>query len=446
MRNPFQTGTKLLETMRNAVRHQDGSVSLLFGLSLLPLIAGAGLAIDYSRASDVRSAMQNAVDSTVLAMAKRSPTLSDTDLQREAARHFAAVYTNRHGIAHSPIRVTRTRTAMRVEASSVVPTKLMRAFGTPALQVATAGEASISQRRVELALALDNTGSMGRLSKMEELKKATRNLIDAAEKAAPRGSGMIKIAMVPFDTEIKINPNGYRERSWLAFRDDAGHPSFDRIRPQMATKTDWTGCITDRGTGFDASERRSDLARPESLHPAVTCSNAQLARVQPLTDDWNALRNIADSMRPSGCTNITIGARWGLATLSPSEPIGGGVAFGTDNVDKYLVILTDGNNTRNRFTSVGCGSVPANGTEADIDARTRTMCNEIKGKSSRLDAAGRAIPDVKVFTIRVMEGNQALLRGCATDASMYKEVNNAADIDKVFKDIMREITNLRLTM
>jgi hypothetical protein len=74
------------------------------------------------------------------------------------------------------------------------------------------------------------------------------------------------------------------------------------------------------------------------------------------------------------------------------------------------------------------------------------MCNEIKGKSSRVDAAGRAIPDVKVFTIRVMEGNQALLRSCATDASMYKEVNNAADIDKVFKDIMREITNLRLTM
>jgi Flp pilus assembly protein TadG len=446
MRNLFQSGTSLVEKARRIVRDQDGSISLLFGLSLMPLIAGAGVAIDYSRASDVRSALQGAFDSTVLAMAKRSPTLSDADLQREAARHFAAVYHSRHGIAPAPIRVTRTRTAMRVEASGVVPTKLMKAFGTPALQVATAGEASISQRRVELALALDNTGSMSRLSKMDELKKATRNLIDAAERSAPAGSGMIKIAMVPFDTEVKVDAGAYRERTWLAFSENAGHPSFDRIRPQMARKTAWTGCVTDRALGFDASERRSELARPESLHPAVTCSNAQLARVQPLTDDWNALRNVADSMRPSGCTNITVGARWGLAALSPSEPIGGGAAFGDANVDKYLVILTDGNNTRNRFTSVGCGSVPANGTEADIDDRTRAMCNEIKGKSSRTDAAGRAIPDVKVFTIRVMEGNQALLRNCASDASMYKEVNNAADIDKVFKDIMREITNLRLTM
>ncbi|MGL5116778.1 MAG: pilus assembly protein TadG-related protein, partial [Beijerinckiaceae bacterium] len=273
MRHLHQIGTTLSNKAREAVRNQDGTISLLFGLSLMPLLAGAGVALDYSRASDVRAAMQNAVDSTVLAMAKRSPTLSDRDLQTEALKHFSAVYHTRHGIAPAPIRVSRSRTAMRVEAAGNVPTRLMKAFGTTNLAVSTVGEASISQRRVELALALDNTGSMGRLSKMDELKKATRNLINAAEGSAPSGSGMIKIAMVPFDTEVKVNAGAYREQSWLAFRENASHPSFDNIRPRMATKAAWTGCISDRGTGFDAGDRRSELARPESLHPAVVCAN-----------------------------------------------------------------------------------------------------------------------------------------------------------------------------
>jgi hypothetical protein len=200
--------------------------------------------------------------------------------------------------------------------------------------VASRAEAAIGQRKVELALVLDNTGSMGRLSKMDELKKATKNLIDAAEAAAPTGSGMIRIALVPFDTEVNVDPVVYRNQSWLAFRENAADRAFDDIRPRMAAKASWSGCITDRGPGFDASDKRVDMTRPESFHPAVACGSGTLARLQPLTDNWNTLRTAAASMRPSGCTNITIGARFGMAALSPSDPIGGGVPYGTADVDK----------------------------------------------------------------------------------------------------------------
>jgi hypothetical protein len=295
---------------------------------------------------------------------------------------------------------------------------------------------------VELALVLDNTGSMSRLSKMDELKKATRNLINAAEAAAPAGSGMIKIALVPFDTEVNVDPVAYGNRSWLVAKDEAGDRAYDDIRGRMMTRLTWKGCIADRGPGFDTNDKRVDMTRPDSFHPAVQCSSGNLARMQPLTDNWNALRATAASMRPSGCTNITIGARFGMAALSPNEPIGGGVPFGTADIDKYMIILTDGDNTQNRFVN-GCTS---SGNTAEIDLKTKAICDDIKAKTSSRDAKGNPVPDVKVFTVRVLEGNRSLLTNCATNASMYKEVNSASEIDAVFKDILREITRLRLTV
>jgi Flp pilus assembly protein TadG len=437
-----QISTSLRHKMVQFVHNRDGNVAILFGLALMPIMATTGAAIDYSRASDARTQLQSAIDSTALAVAKSSPLLSDAQLRTEAEAHFRAVLQQRHDLALLPIDVRRTSKAVTVTAAGVLPTSFMKLFGFTSTTVASSAEAAIGQRKVELALVLDNTGSMGRLSKMDELKKATKNLINAAESAAPAGSGMIRIALVPFDTEVNVNPSLYRNQSWLAFKEDAAPRTFDDIRPRMATKAAWAGCITDRGPGYDANDKRVDMTRAESFHPAVGCSSGTLARLQPLTDNWNTLRTAADTMRPSGCTNITIGARFGMAALSPGDPIGGGVPFGTADVDKYMIVLTDGDNTQNRFVN-GCGG---SGNTADIDTKTKAMCDDIKAKSSRRDSRGNPIPDVKVFTVRVMEGNRALLTNCATNASMYKEVTSASEIDAVFKDIIREITRLRLTV
>lgn len=446
-----QIGTNLSRGVRRFVRNRDGNVGLMFGLALVPMLAASGAAIDYSRASGARAQLSNAVDSTALAMAKRSPLLTDAQLRAEAEAHFRAVLTARPDLATLPLTVRRTDKRLAIAASGVMPTSFMRMFGHPTVEVATQSEASINQRKAEIALVLDNTGSMSRFSKMDELKKATRNLIDAAEKAGPAGSGMIKIALVPFDTHVKLDPGSNRFATWLVTKDESADPVFDDIRnralprSKMVDRASWTGCVTDRGSGYDANVRPSVLALPATLHPAMTCQeSASLARTQPLTDNWAALRAAAAAMQPSGCTNISIGARFGFAALSPRDtgPLGGGVAFGTPDVDKYIVLLTDGDNTQNRYVN-GCTS---SGDPRLIDAKTRSMCDDIKARSSRNDARGNPIPDVKIFTVRVMEGNRALLQNCATNASMYKEVSDASQIDAVFKNILSEITRLQLTM
>jgi Putative Flp pilus-assembly TadE/G-like len=443
-----QVGTSLRRKAAHFVLDRDASIPLLFGLALVPMMAGVGAAVDYSRASDARTQLQNAADSTVLAIAKRSPVLTDAQIRSEAEIYFRSTLKGRHDLSALPLTITRTDKKLAIAASGFLPTSFSKLFGVSRMNVATLAEANIAQRKVELALALDNTGSMNDFGKMDELKKATKNLIAAAELAAPAGSGMIKIALVPYTTQVRLNTTALGAPSWLAAKEDAASSVFDDIRPNMAERIRWTGCLTDRGPGFDTNDKRVDVTRPDSFYPAMNCDRdprrPQLAQVQPLTDNWNALRNTVDRMSADGCTNVTIGARFGLAALAPSGagPVGGGVAYGTADVDKYLIILTDGLNTKNRFTNA-CGG---GGSATSIDDKTKTMCDEIKAKSSRRDARGNSIPDVKVFTVRVIEGNKTLLTNCATNASMYKEVNNAAGIDAVFKDILREITRLQLTM
>ena len=51
---------------------------------------------------------------------------------------------------------------------------------------------------------------------------------------------------------------------------------------------------------------------------------------------------------------------------------------------------------------------------------------------------------VLVFTVRVIDGNAALLKSCASDPSMYYDVQNASQMQGVFDDILRTITKVHL--
>jgi len=160
-----------------------------------------------------------------------------------------------------------------------------------------------------------------------------------------------------------------------------------------------------------------------SDYPAAKCETGSLAQVQPLTNDFRALRDTVDAMRPSGYTNLTIGMTWGLASLSRGEPFSEAEPFGTRNLKKYMVVLTDGDNTRNRFSH----------EPREIDERTRLACREVKDSG------------VTLFTIRVVAGNRQLLRDCASTTGMYLEVKDASEIQPAFRRILNEIKAIRLT-
>ena len=71
--------------------------------------------------------------------------------------------------------------------------------------------------------------------------------------------------------------------------------------------------------------------------------------------------------------------------------------------------------------------------------RTRNTCNNIRNLTK---ADGSHL--IKVYTIRLMDGDDDLLRDCATTTDMFKPVENANELSAVFSSIGAEIANLHL--
>jgi Mg-chelatase subunit ChlD len=140
----------------------------------------------------------------------------------------------------------------------------------------------------------------------------------------------------------------------------------------------------------------------------------------PLSTDWTALNSKIDAMTPTGNTNVTIGLDMGFQLVSPVAPFN--APQPAPDLDKVIVILTDGMNTQNRWSS----------SESAIDARTQLACNNIKAAN------------IKLYTVRVLDGDASLLQGCATKPSMYYDVEQASQLNSAFGSIAQNLANLRI--
>ena len=120
--------------------------------------------------------------------------------------------------------------------------------------------------------------------------------------------------------------------------------------------------------------------------------------VQPLTANFSTLGSKVAAMTPAGNTNITIGLSWGLSVLSAQAPYTEGAAAATPGLRKIMVLMTDGENTENRWTS----------SASSIDERTALACQAVK-------TAG-----VDLYVVRLVEGDTSLLEHCASNSDTSK--------------------------
>jgi hypothetical protein len=182
----------------------------------------------------------------------------------------------------------------------------------------------------------------------------------------------------------------------------------------------WNGCVYDRDQNNDVLNTAPVSGAPATLfraHQASACP----ASMMPLSYDWAALNAKIDTMTPTGNTNVTIGLAWGFQLLSAVAPFNAPAP--APDLDKVIVMLTDGDNTQNRWTS----------SSSAIDLRTQKVCDNIKAAN------------IKMYTVRVINGNAALLQGCASKPTMYYDVQQAGQLSFVFSSIAQNLANLRIT-
>lgn len=422
---------------------QSGAAAILFGLSIFPLMGVVGAAIDYSRAAAEHSRLQVAADATALALVREPKTASEADLTGKAIQVFRSTYRPIPGVTLNDPVVVRDGRSIRVTASGRMDTLFMGVVGFNDLLLGTEARAAWGQERLEVALVLDNTGSMremiGSKVRIDELKRWAGKFVDDLKKEAA-GPDDVRISVVPFDTEVRIRPGTYRNASWLRF------DGVDR--------SDWTGYVVDRHQPYDVSDAKpvAGDTRYTTVEKSEWAKDGKLAYVQPLVSlhaarAYDDVKATIGSMKPRGNTNVGIGVAWGLGTLTGSIPLETTASADERPVRRYIVVLTDGDNTQNRVDGK-VETVWFPGTSRIDPARVRKI-NE-RTLAACATAKDANVGKAEIFTIKLLQGDEATLRACASAPNertgrYYFDVQSETQLESAFADILRSIGKTRLT-
>ena len=418
------------------LRNRDAGVAPMLALAALPLFGFAGAGIDFSRAASARTAMLAALDATALMMSKDAQNLSGADLTQKSTSYFNAQFNHPEvenvQLSHEFSSVQQGSFALKLSASGSVKTMFTKLLGHSEIALSASSEVLWGIKRLNLALVLDNTGSMASSNKMSNLKSAAHNLLTTLQNAAKQPED-IKVSIVPFATDVNVGTD-YVDASWIdwteweaangtctstSYKSKSSCESHGKVWTPKP-HSHWNGCVWDRDQNNDVNSAATVPGAPATLFRAHQASNCPPAPMLPLSNDWAALHSRVDAMGPAGNTNVTIGLAWGFQLLSPVAPFNAPAP--EPDLDKVIVMLTDGLNTQNRWTT----------SESSIDSRTKKACANIKAAN------------IRVYTVRVIDGDATLLKDCATNTTMYFNVHQADQLNSVFTSIAQNLANLRI--
>src|SRR5262249_1219417 len=141
------------------------------------------------------------------------------------------------------------------------PTTFTKLLGQTKLDISSSVDVKWGIKKLELALVLDNTGSMAQSGKLTQLKSAAHSLLTTLQGAAKQ-LGDVKVSIIPFDTTVNIG-TGYQDEFWIDY-------TVKNIQ-----KANWTGCVMDRDQPNDTQDTTPVAGSIHTLFPATQCA-AQL--------------------------------------------------------------------------------------------------------------------------------------------------------------------------
>ena len=265
-------------------RTREGSVATIFAIAMVPVMLAAGVGLDMSRAMQNRQNLQDALDSTALALAHLPSGTTQTVLDQKAAAWLNANL-NANQLGTVTLVVHASTSQIVLDASAAVPTTLTAIAGYRSLPITAHSTVSWGVGHVEVALVLDNTGSMAQHSKMTNLISSAKTLVTtllAANTTADPSA--VKIAIVPFSNTVNIGST-YQTATWMdptASAYDGTSTDLFNVNPYNGSavnrftlfanlKTTWGGCVETRPQWVNGVDKSYDVtdAVPSSANPGT---------------------------------------------------------------------------------------------------------------------------------------------------------------------------------
>ncbi|MDA7948662.1 MAG: VWA domain-containing protein [Hyphomicrobiaceae bacterium] len=379
---------------------------MLFGLTLIPVVAFAGYAVDYANAYRVRAKLQNALDSATLAVGREVDAGTDSGAARQVGKDVLSANLGENFPAYS-VNFQIDGTLVTATADVDLPTYILGVIGHKKWDIGITSVVNVSNGTIEVALVLDNSGSMSG-SKIADLRDAAQSLTEILFEAQRDTSG-VSIGLVPFAGAVNVGTQ-HANAVWM---DTTGQSSihfenFDstaRTRFQVFNamrNTSWGGCVEVRPSPHDVTDSapaggdslfvpyfapdepdsrdsrnsssytnnyldddegscptppnnetqvqaqektcKYDNERSDSSSrgPNYRCTSRPIL---PLSDNESEIVTAIQAMGANGMTNIHQGLMWGWRVLSSDQPFTEGRTENDATNRKFMVVMTDGKNT-----------------------------------------------------------------------------------------------------
>jgi Flp pilus assembly protein TadG len=390
--------SKPTSLLRRLISRREGNISIMFGLAAIPLIVSVGMGIDISRAYSVRTRLNAALDDAGLALGASpklcpapAPCYTQAQLDQRLRTYVIANFpAGKVGSIGTPsFTISANGLQYTITGTASVNTTLMRIIGINTLSVAAT---SVISKGVglELAMALDNTGSMLSNNNIATLRTASQQLIDDLF-AKTTSTSQLKISIVPYVTAVNLPQTLATQAGILA---TAAPFAYDTTQTD---DTKWKGCVMEPQYPADMAEGTTQWPAAylwDIYDPAVndttvwphkstaasdnvtkkpdgtsnvhtTFSNAGglgdcnmnaavnkdcPTQIVPLTNDQAALDAAVQAMQgwcQSG-TMINVGMAWAWRTISPNSVFNNAAfttvpqPYGAPGWIKAVILMTDG--------------------------------------------------------------------------------------------------------
>ena len=464
--------------LKKFLANKSGNVAMMFGLFLIPMLLGAGVAIDMLRANQVRSQLTEATDSGLLAAVRAKTldgTLTDAQAEQLARDYFDANYSQIADIIIDTFDFSAdpATDTFSLLVTGSIKTSIMGIVGADSLPINILSEAKYAPGRpLEVVMVLDNTGSMSG-QKIADLKDAAEELVDVLMDDT---DNEVLVGLVPFSTHVNIG----KSRSSAFWLDVPADSSYDRnICTVDNAAAAAEGCTSTPNTCYYSEGQPYSCANwscPDGDPAPTTCGlttyqttwegcvgsrdhplNIQDAdfvtdpvpgvlnnvgypdcpgEILPMTTEKSDVEDEIAAMDARGNTYIPGGLTWGLRLISSTEPFTEGETYAdiqSEQGIKAIVLMTDGENTKSPNSSDGAHY---SNDVSQADQYTEELCDEIKAQDIILYTVAFEITDSNTLD---------MIEDCATDSDSFFNADDPDALSDAFEAIGASLTELALT-
>lgn len=276
----------MIACLRAFLADRAASYGPMFAILTVPLFGTAATAVEYSRIFETRSNLQQALDAAALATAKELSESQDAEYLAQYARDFfdanlsGSLDPAEIGFTFSYVTADSGPTTVRLAAQYNYKTVMAGVVGIYDMDMAIAAEVAAANRTVEVAIVVDNSGSMDSTTggtsqtRIQVARSAAIDLVEALHTVAAFSNkpDPVRIAVVPFAGSVNVGAK-YRGADWLDMTgwSSIHHENLDWLGTNSNGDA-WPDALAS-GDGFKSASTTTvsvGPSPPDPLPPGIT--------------------------------------------------------------------------------------------------------------------------------------------------------------------------------